>query len=172
MKRQYIFYIIFLLLVSFMRILPHPVGCSPLIAASLFICSTSNNKAWLLVLPAFFLLTAQLQTGFWQGWWIQPVSLFIVLLSTRGLRVKGLVSYMSMGLTASIIFFIVSNTGAWIAHALPYPMTFAGWLECMELGIPYFKPQLLWDVVFTTTIFGAYEVMMKLSRLPANYSYA
>lgn len=167
MNRKFVFYVIFLLLASLMRVFPHPVGCSPLIAASLFIylTDTEGRKFWLIGLPAFFVLTAQLQTGFWQGWWIQPVSLAFVLLASKSIQLKGIVSYAALGLFASCVFFAVSNTGAWIAHALPYPMTFAGWLDCMDMGIPYFKPQLMWDILFTFSIFTFYNA---LSFTPAS----
>lgn len=173
MKRQFFFYMLVLLAVCLIRALPHPVGCTPFIAASLFFATKAPRarSLWMFLMPLFFFGTAVFQTGIWQGWWIQPVSLFLVLLLSSGFKGKGVVSYALLALFSSFNFFLISNTGAWIAHALDYPMNFQGWLWCMNMGIPYFLPQLFWDVLFTVLVFGIYDTITEY-KFALKYSLA
>lgn len=169
MKRQYIYYLLSLLVISFLRVFPHPTGCSPLIATSLFIVLTAPSKyknLSLLFLPMFFLITSTLTSGLWQGWWIQPLSLFVVLLCSLNFKITGFTPSVLLGASSSLVFFFVSNTGAWIAHALPYSMDLKGWMNCMTMGIPYLKSQLLWDSLFTVLIFEFYRCL-SFKRSPA-----
>lgn len=58
-------------------------------------------------------------------------------------------------LTASVIFYIVTNTGCWLGQAA-YPQTFAGWIQALTMGLPgypptwhFFRNSLAGDFLFT-----------------------
>jgi hypothetical protein len=65
-------------------------------------------------------------------------------------------------LLASIAFFIVSNFGAWLEQALPYPLTLAGLMDCYAMGLPFYKGTLIGDVAITSGIFAAQAYLAKV----------
>jgi hypothetical protein len=71
-----------------------------------------------------------------------------------------LVNVVGGSLGASVIFFIVSNFGAWISLSM-YPKTMAGLMTCMEAGLPFFRPTLVSQLVFSLAIYAIYAFATK-----------
>jgi hypothetical protein len=57
-------------------------------------------------------------------------------------------------LASAILFFLVSNFGAWMYN--PLPKTFSGLLTTYELGIPFFSFNLLGNLLYTFLFFGIF----------------
>ena len=58
-------------------------------------------------------------------------------------------------LVASVIFYLVTNTGCWLGN-IAYPLNFAGWLQALTVGLPGYPPtwsflrnSLVSDLLFT-----------------------
>ena len=58
-------------------------------------------------------------------------------------------------LASSFLFYLITNTGAWIATA-DYPKTFPGWWQALTIGLPgfpstlfFFRNTILSDLFFT-----------------------
>jgi hypothetical protein len=71
------------------------------------------------------------------------------------------------GLIGALLFYIVTNTGAWISS--PYAKTVAGWIQALTTGLPgypptwqFFRNTLLSGGLFTGLFAGA----MKLTESP------
>lgn len=64
-------------------------------------------------------------------------------------------------LSASVIFFLVSNFGAWLEQAYPYGYSLAGLLDCYAAAIPFYRGTLAGDLVFTAGLFGAHAVLSR-----------
>jgi hypothetical protein len=71
------------------------------------------------------------------------------------------------GLIGALLFYIVTNTAAWIN--LPYAKTLAGWIQALTTGLPgypptwqFFRNTLLGGGLFTGLFVGA----MKLTEVP------
>lgn len=62
-----------------------------------------------------------------------------------------------LALLASTLFFFVSNFSVWI-EGLLYPMTWAGLVDCYVMGVPFFKNQLLGDLL-------SFAVFYELARV-------
>jgi hypothetical protein len=60
---------------------------------------------------------------------------------------------------ASVLFFLVSNFGAWLEQAMTYSYTLAGLLECYKQGLPFYRGTLLSDLGFTAGLFAAHRVL-------------
>ena len=56
-------------------------------------------------------------------------------------------------LGASVGFFVVSNFAVWLAGTL-YPMTASGMATCFVAGLPFYRNQLMSDILFTAVFFG------------------
>lgn len=83
-------------------------------------------------------------------------------------------------LGGAIVFYLISNTGAWITSPA-YAKTFGGWLQALTVGVPGFPPtwtffrnSLAGDLVFTTLfVLCVRPVLFGMKRqtespLPAN----
>lgn len=60
-------------------------------------------------------------------------------------------------LTASCIFFLVSNFGSWLWFDM-YDLNLAGLVHCYANALPFFRYTLIGDVVFSTVLFGGFAV--------------
>jgi hypothetical protein len=64
-------------------------------------------------------------------------------------------------LGASLVFFLVTNFGAWLEQAYPYGYSFAGLLDCYTAGIPFYRGTFVGDVAFTAALFGAHAALSR-----------
>lgn len=60
-------------------------------------------------------------------------------------------------LAASCVFFLVTNFGAWMWFDM-YESTLPGLADCYIKALPFFRPTLAGDLVFTAALFGGYHV--------------
>lgn len=62
-------------------------------------------------------------------------------------------------LAASILFFLVSNFGVWIASTSLFPKNISGLLSCYAAGLPFLQTSIIGNLVFTLVLFTGYEVL-------------
>jgi hypothetical protein len=67
-----------------------------------------------------------------------------------------------VALLASVQFFVVTNFGSWLGSPL-YPKTMAGLIECYTLGLPWFRPTLIANLVFVPVLFGAHALLARFA---------
>lgn len=60
----------------------------------------------------------------------------------------------------SFSFYIITNFAVWFQGAL-YPLTLAGLIDCYVMGIPFYKNQLLSDVLFSFAFFEVAKLVLK-----------
>ena len=103
------------------------------------------------------MLSAMLASDFLIGFHDQMLSVYFsylvlvslgFLLSSNSSRVK-IAGFAVMG---SFIFYVISNFGVWYAGTL-YPLTAAGLVDCYIQALPFYRNQLLSDVVSSVVIF-------------------
>ncbi len=86
--------------------------------------------------------------------------LLIVLVGTLILKKVSVTRLVSASLTASVLFFVVSNFGVWFSTEM-YPKDMTGLMTCYTAGIPFFKNTLLGDFVYCGVMFGAFELAQR-----------
>lgn len=64
-------------------------------------------------------------------------------------------------LAMSIAFFVISNFSVW-AMGQWYPLTLSGLAQCFVAAVPFFKYTLCGDLVFSTSLFGAWWIVASL----------
>jgi hypothetical protein len=62
---------------------------------------------------------------------------------------------------ASLLFFLTSNFGSWLAQSLPYGYSFEGLVNCYVAAIPFYRGTFLGDVTFSAVLFGAHAVLSR-----------
>jgi len=141
---------VFVILATFLRLIPHPLNFTPITSLALF-SGVMFNRKWLgLIIPLIAMFLSDIILGFsmisfWVyasfglitlfGWFIKKLNIHSILLS-------------------SIIFFIVSNFGVWV---LGYPHTIEGILLCYTMAIPFFGYSIIGDLFWGFVIKFSYK---------------
>ncbi|HEV8060004.1 MAG TPA: DUF6580 family putative transport protein [Gemmataceae bacterium] len=63
---------------------------------------------------------------------------------------------------ASVQFYLLSNFGSWLVMPT-YEKTVTGLLECYWMGLPWFRPTLIANLVFVPVLFGAHALLARLA---------
>ncbi len=158
---------IIIALAAISRLVPHPFNFTPIGAIGLFGAAYFKPK-WLAFLVPFIALwlsdiiimngpMAAFYEGFqWMGH--MPVYLAFLLIIGLGFILRGRVNIKSVlgtSLTASVIFFLVTNFGVWLGSTV-YPANMAGLIACYAAGIPFFWSTVAGDLFYCGLMFGSY----------------
>jgi hypothetical protein len=159
---------IFVLLAVAVRFMPHPFTFTPVAAALLFFgARASRRQLWvpLLLLAVSDIVLTKIVYSYpfsWDhfvtwGWYAA-----ILLLGT-GLRDNAKpVRLVGASLTSSISFFLLSNFAVWACWNM-YPKNFSGLMASYTLGLPFFRHEIVGDLLFTGVMFAAPVVIQTLS---------
>lgn len=145
-----------ILLAALSRLLPHPPNFTPIVAMGLMGGIYLNNKQLAIIVPLVAMFVSDVVLGFhgtmiWVYSSIVMVTLFASILKPKFTSI-GLASF-----TASIFFFLVTNFGVWMSGTF-YPKTLSGLATCYVAGIPFLQNAIVGDLIFTTILFGAFEL--------------
>ena len=169
--------VLIVLLAAFSRLIPHPLNFAPVGAMALFGVAYFNQRVFAFLFPilAMFLSDLVLNNVVFAGQFegftlLYPGAVWtyasFVLIGLVGLlllkKVKPL-NLLAASISASVLFFLVSNFGFW-STGLLYPMSFEGLMACYTAGLPFFKNTLLGDLFYTAVLFGAFELIQ--ARFP------
>lgn len=141
------------------RFLPHPPNFAPITAVALFGGVYFSDKRIAMFIPFVIMLLSDLVLGFHNTMFFVYGSFGLMVGAGMWLKnhfsVKNMVATSVLG---SILFFIISNFGVWITSGGFYPMNLAGLTECYIAAIPFFQNTLVGDLVYTSVLFGAFEL--------------
>lgn len=172
---------IIVLAAAMSRLLPHPYNFTPIGAMGLFGAAYLSRKAlafavpflamWVSDLVLNNLIYARLYPDFYgEGFvwfgnpWVYGAFAAIVGLGFVLLRKVKVTNLLVASLIASVLFFLATNFGAWMADP-KYPKTAAGLMAAYAAGIPFFWNTLLGDLFYVGVLFGGYEWAQR--RFPA-----
>lgn len=175
-KKHWIFAAVLIMAAALSRLLPHPYNFSPIAGMALLAGSVVADKklAFIIPLGALFLsdLCFSLFTnipGFYGTSQLINYGAFALIIVLGMLLIKKikLRNVVLASLSASVLFFIVSNFGTWATAGgiPPYTANGAGLLNTYILGIPFFGNTLIGDLVYSGILFGAY-------RLVSHYAFS
>ena len=152
------------------RILPHPYNFTPLGAIALFGAAYFTDKKWALIIPLLAMWISDLVLnnfvysaiygGFtlfnWGMIWIYGSIILIALVGMKVLHKVTVPRVLGSALSASVIFFVVSNFGVWLTNPI-YPLNIGGLAATYTAAIPFFHNTIAGDLVYCSALFGAYE---------------
>jgi hypothetical protein len=160
--------LVLVILAALTRLLPHPPNFTPIAAIGLFGAAYFERRWLALIVPfgALFLtdlflnnvIYSSYYTGFtWvTSWWIYAAFTLVMVVGWIMLRTQvSPVRVVTASLTASALFFLVSNASTWAETPL-YPKTFAGLMTCYAAGVPFVGNTILGDLFFSAALFGGY----------------
>jgi hypothetical protein len=141
------------------RLFPHPPNFAPITSIALFTGYNFVNKRFALFIPIFCMFITDIYLGFHS---LMPIIyLSFVLISSLGVRAKS-ISFITV-ITASSIFFLLSNLGVWYFY---YPLNWAGLTSCFILAIPFFVNSIAGDLFYAAVL----QFSFKKFKKPVFYS--
>ena len=165
-----------ILVAALTRLLPHPPNFAPMEAMALFGGAWFASRHWALIVPLAAMLVSDLVLGavlggIYASYFFSVdhalVYASIALITVLGFGLRGRVGatrLLGYSLLGSVLFFLVTNFGAWLASPL-YPATPGGLLAAYVAGLPFFRWTLLGTLFYAALLFGGFELLRR--RVPA-----
>ena len=150
----------FVLLAIAVRIDPHHMmAFTPVGAALLYFGARGSRK--LVWLPLTLLAATDVYLTLFQYHYSFTVDHYVTWAWYAGILMLGMLLRRNAGalqvfgasLATAFSFFLVSNFAVWAVWP-DYPKNFAGLMECYVAGLPFFRHDLVGDVLFTAVFFG------------------
>lgn len=147
-----------ILVAAVVRLLPHPPNFAPIAAMALFGGAYFNKKVFAFAIPLAALFFTDLFLGFHNTMWAVYLSFVVIVgLGMVILKKKSIVKIILASVSASVLFFVVTNFAFWATDTL-YPTTLTGLAACYTAAIPFFHNTVIGDLFFTGAMFGLFEL--------------
>jgi len=143
------------------RVVVHTPNFSPVLSMA-FLGGMYLKGRQAVLVPLALMVISDLIIGFYPLMAITWGS--IVLISILGLWLKerkSFINILSGSIFSAVIFYIVSNFGAWLTL---YPHTVSGLQQCYILAIPFFRSSLVSTLAYSLVFYAAYEWLLKRSQ--------
>lgn len=165
--------IILIIFAASSRLLPHPANFAPISAMALF-GGVYLSWKYAFIIPLLALFISDLFLGFYGKTMLFVYGSFIIsgFLGIWLRTHKGFSFVIGCSLISSILFYLITNFGVWLDPVSWYPKNIFGLMQSYTAGIPFFRGTILGDLFYTFSIFGLYELGLRLSKkyLPAKVS--
>ena len=171
MKKNLFLIVLFIAIIFFGRVLPHPYNFTPLIAVTLLSSYALSNKFLVITIPIFgFWLSDLFMNNFIYAGYYKDFTIFnsgmiwtygaIVLVALLGNSFLDKISSSKVALASlsgSTLFYLISNFGVW-AFSPMYAKTVAGLIQCYSLALPFYGTSLIGDLIYCGILFGSYQL--------------
>lgn len=153
-------FITLLVLCVLSRWVSHMWNFTLLGGAFLFAGAYFQDKKIAVALMLSAMLISDMVIGFHDQMLVVYLAYFIVvalgfLLTVNSSRLK----ILGFSVLGSFSFYLITNFAVWYQGAL-YPMTFAGLIDCYVMGIPFYRNQILSDVLSSFAFFEAAKLIL------------
>jgi len=142
------------------RWIPHTPNFTAIGASALFAGVLWRRQWQAFLVPLAAMLVSDLLLG-WHSTilFVYAALLFNVLIGASVAKMKwGKVSAPILG---SLVFFAITNLGVWLSGEL-YPVSAAGLAECFAMAVPFYKMELLSEVLFFSALLGAWSLSQRV----------
>ena len=172
MKKKLLLIILFIAVIFFGRVLPHPYNFTPLIAVTLLSSFAISNRMLALVVPlmGFWLSDLFMNNVVYAGYysnftifnsgmiWTYGAILLIGLMGSSFINKISSGKVVLASLSGSTIFYIISNFGVWVLSPM-YAKSVTGLIQCYTLALPFYGTSLIGDLLYSSLLFGAYQLV-------------
>ena len=172
MKKKLLLIILFIAVIFFGRVLPHPYNFTPLIAVTLLSSFAISNRMLALVVPlmGFWLSDLFMNNVVYAGYysnftifnsgmiWTYGAILLVGLMGSSFINKISSGKVVLASLSGSTIFYIISNFGVWALSPM-YAKSVTGLIQCYTLALPFYGTSLIGDLLYSSLLFGAYQLV-------------
>ena len=168
----------FILLAAATRLVPHAWNFAPMGAMALFGAAHLEQKRYAFILPLLAVWLSDLflnnvvysqyyPTFTWFGEGVLYLYGAYALIALTGTQLfkkaVNLPLVLGGALSASAIFFVVSNLGCWVGSSM-YSQDMLGLVACYAAGLPFVGGTIAGDLLFSGLLFGGFALAQ--SRFP------
>jgi len=150
-----------------LRLLPHPANFAPIAAIAIFGGAVLPRRIAVWV-PLGAMVASDLFIGFYT---MMPVTwvcyVLVALASSRWLRRPNVARGAALTLASSLFFFAVTNFAVWLTSGM-YARTWAGFVHCYAMALPFFRNTAASDLVYTAALFGVFAGVGLIARSRLN----
>jgi hypothetical protein len=126
-------------------------------AIALFGAAYFSDKRLAFALPLLIMFISDIIIGFHTTMLAVYISFAIgVFIGIYLLKSVTLGKIILSSLLSSIVFFVVTNFGVWLAGW--YSPTFDGLSKCYIMAIPFFRYEIIGDLVYCGVLFGGFAL--------------
>lgn len=145
-----------------LRVIPHPDNFAPVAAIAIF-GGAILPRRFALTIPLLAMVLSDAIIGFHSlilvTW---GCYVLIALASHLWLSKPNLFRGVTVMLSGSLFFFVVTNFAVWLSGNM-YAHNLGGLLRCFTLALPFFRNTLMSDFIYTISLFGLYALALRLS---------
>ncbi len=164
----------FVVAAALARLLPHPPNFSPVEAMALFGGAWFARRALAVLVPLAALLLSDLVLAALHGplyaGYLGSTSFWLVygciaLTALAGTALRGRATgprVLGFGLAASLLFFLVTNFGAWLGSPI-YPQSAAGLAAAYVAGLPFLHWTVFGTMLYSGLLFGGFALLRRRS---------
>lgn len=122
------------------------------------------------------MLTAMLMSDFVIGFHNQMLSVYFsyalvlalgFLLKANAEELPARFKVFGFSVLGSFVFYAITNFSVWFEGSL-YPMTFSGLVESYVMGIPFYRNQLISDILFSSLFFEVARAVPQIGFQPVS----
>lgn len=160
----------FIIAAIVLRLVPHLPNFAPIAALALF-GGVYLGKKYALIIPIVAMFISDMIIGFYNPWIMASVYASFILIGCLGLWLKNnksVPNVLGASLFGSIIFFVVTNFAVWAVPHSMYAHTISGIVQCYVSALPFLRNTILGDLFYVVTIFGLYEIVVKVVAMNKN----
>ena len=156
-----------------LRLVPHPPNVTPIAAMALLGGAYIGRKYLAFLIPLLALFFSDLilnntinrvyftdHSGLviWSDYmvWTYGAYILAVFIGILFLKKRSLKRNIFGALGASVIFFLVTNVGVWLAPG-GYPPTLTGLMACLGASLPFFRNTIIGNLSYVIIFFYAFE---------------
>ena len=144
------------IVLAFLRLVPHPPNATPIAAMALFAGAFFTNRTLAFVIPLAAMVLSDMLLGFHSTIWYVYAGVAITVLIGGALKQFNAMKVGAAAIVASIIFFLITNFGAWLYHDM-YPQNYNGLLQAYVAGIPFLRNSLIANLIFSYLVFYGFS---------------
>lgn len=162
LKPRYEVLIGMILAAALCRLLPHPPNFAPIGALALFGGAQFADRRLAFLVPFAAILLSDLVIGFYSHMeWVYGSFALITCIGLwlRSHRTTWRIAGAS--LTASMLFFLITNFGVWANSTTTYAKGLSGLVACYIAAIPFFGNTVLGDGFYCLVLFGGLALLEK-----------
>ena len=174
-KKYFLIVLGCILITALSRLFPHLWNFTPIAAIALFGGVYFKDIKWAFIAPIACLLFSDLllqgkfifgiaeYPALYSGIWMTYLSFALVIGLGILIRKKpSVLKVMGASIVGSVLFFLITNFGAWMTDHQYYPVkSVESLIYAYELGLPFFRGTLMGDLFYNAVLFGSFAFLSR-----------
>ncbi len=160
-RPRFVTLVAMIMLAALSRVLYHPWNATPVAAMALFAGANFTDRKSAFFVPLAAMFISDIVLGFYPLVFLTYLCFAATVLIGRSLQRKRTVVRTGLAcVSASVLFFVVTNFGCWLTMA-EYTKDLHGLAQCYALALPFFRNTFIGDLGFTAVLFGSFALSEK-----------